>query len=556
MRGDAPGGALPTYFAVKISLQHLLLLGLTLFGGAWLAAADSLADRIVIVVNENDSDSVKIGEHYAERRAIPRENILSIQAPTQETITRQEFVEAIRNPLQQQLLERGWLLGLHSSLTDAEGRTRSVIEGNRISYLILCRGVPLRIRHDASRVTPEMERSIPQKEFLTNRASVDSELALLTGLPPIVGFIRNPLFGMKSPSQAQSNTIVNVARLDGPTAADAMALVDNAIEAERRGLRGRAYVDLAGPHANGTTWLKATADQIRTLGFDLSLRESDGVFPISARFDAPALYFGWYAQDVTGPFLLDGFRFAPGAIAFHIHSFSATTLRDSASGWVAPLVAKGAAVTVGNVYEPYLQLSHRPDLFLEWLREGGTVGDAAVYAIPAFSWQGVLVGDPLYRPFGRSLEEQLARRGEAGSDPLAAYAVIRRMNLLSAEGRKKEAVEEGRAALAGRENLALAVAVANLQVETRARREAVKTLNGIEELITSPMEAMLAKEAADLLSELNEHGRALRLYESLLSDSRLPPEVRQVLLRDGVLLASRLGRKNLTQQWRAQLAEP
>jgi single-strand DNA-binding protein len=80
-------------------------------------------------------------------------------------------------------------------------------------------------------------------------------------------------------------------------------------------------------------WLERTAARIDEMGFDLSVAGTEETFDSGARFDAPALYFGWYAPHVEGPFLREGFRFPPGAIAFHIHSFSASTLRAPNRRW-------------------------------------------------------------------------------------------------------------------------------------------------------------------------------------------------------------------------------
>jgi len=44
---------------------------------------------------------------------------------------------------------------------------------------------------------------------------------------------------------------------------------------------------------------------------------------------------------------------------------------------------------------------HRPHLLLRALARGHNFGDAVYYALPALSWQGVAIGDPLYRPFGK-----------------------------------------------------------------------------------------------------------------------------------------------------------
>lgn len=498
------------------------LLLVALLSGCAGARAEDLADRVVIVVNERDAESVEIGRYYADQRGIPRENIVRIDAPAAETISRQEYLDTVLNSLERQLIELGWIEGMFSALKDAEGRSRSAIGGHRLAYLVLCRGVPLRIRHDPSRLTPEMEKNI-RKEFLTNAASVDSELALMMVRLPITGFIQNPLFGNQAPNPVELNALVKVARLDGPTAADAMALVDQAIRGERAGLRGRAYVDLTGPHADGDTWLKSTAEQIRSMGFDLDLHEPGGMFPISSRFDAPALYFGWYANDVGGPFLLPDFRFPPGAIALHIHSFSARTVRSASEGWVGPMVARGVTATLGNVYEPYLALSHRPDMFLERLGEGETVGDAAAYSIPAFGWQGVLVGDPLYRPFAASDETPPSGAGETERDAFSGYAVGRQMNLLRAAGREEEALKKGREELKNHPDLGLALTLAKMQIAAREPGAAIRTLGIAESLAPfSQMNVAVAKELADTLSTLGEHKEAFTIYRSLLGGGGYP----------------------------------
>jgi len=52
-------------------------------------------------------------------------------------------------------------------------------------------------------------------------------------------------------------------------------------------------------------------------------------------------------------------------------------------------------VTLGNVYEPYLQMTHHFDIFQTRLLAGHTVVEAAYMALPVLSWQNVVLGDPL-----------------------------------------------------------------------------------------------------------------------------------------------------------------
>lgn len=61
-----------------------------------------------------------------------------------------------------------------------------------------------------------------------------------------------------------------VARLDGPTAAIARGLVDKALQAEARGLWGRAYFDLRNisdpGYRVGDEWIRASAGSLQAVG--------------------------------------------------------------------------------------------------------------------------------------------------------------------------------------------------------------------------------------------------------------------------------------------------
>ena len=102
----------------------------------------------------------------------------------------------------------------------------------------------------------------------------------------------------------------------------------------------------------GDAWMRAIVDQCHKEGVPVVFDDLPTIFPDAFPMSDCALYYGWYAGNIAGPFNQPGFKFVPGAIAAHIHSYSAATLRDENSGWAGPLVSRGAAATVGNVYEP------------------------------------------------------------------------------------------------------------------------------------------------------------------------------------------------------------
>lgn len=503
-----------------------LTLGLLLPLATPAAPPDPLAARVVILANRDDPDSLRLARHYAEVRGVPAENIIGLPMPPRETISWDDFLGTVWQPLQDELIRRRWIEAIPMTPTDAVGRRRHVIEGHRLSYLVVCRGVPLRIDHDPARYRPRPPLT-EAPAMRTNQAAVDSELTLLaTNGSPINAFVENPLFRNDQPAAAVRSRVIKVSRLDGPTLEDAWALVDRAVAAERDGVIGRAYVDRGGPHPDGDAWLKATAAELRALHFDLDVDEMPATMPATARCDAPAFYFGWYAPDLNGPFALPGFRFPAGAVAMHIHSSSGLTLRSASAGWSGPLVARGVTATVANVFEPYLQLLHRPDLLVKALARGDRFGDAAFYAEPALSWQAIAIGDPLYRPLAVPLEQQ--RENRAGLAATAsAYVTVREMQRLEAAGETAAAETLGRSALESAGALPLALALAQRDERAGRPKAAAAEFARLAWPDVFPADEWgLAESAAALLKRVGAFAAADEIERRLLSDPALPNELR------------------------------
>jgi uncharacterized protein (TIGR03790 family) len=495
-------------------------------------AADDLADRVIILANSRQPESVRLAEFYAAQRAVPTANIVALPLPEAESITWREFIDQVWQPLQDELYRRGWIEGTDSSLLDRFGRRRYALTGHRISYLVTCRGVPLRIYNDPTLIEPKAGRAVTV-ELNKNESAVDAELCLLarSGYDP-VAFVRNPLFAKDGHPSLDAAAIVKVTRLDGPTWESARRLVTSALEAERNGLLGRAYIDLQGPHAEGDQWLRATAKLLEGMGFDAEVESTGATFGIGARFDAPALYFGWYAGNLNGPFAREGFAFPAGAIALHIHSFSAPTMRAENSGWCGPLVARGVTATVGNVFEPYLGFTHRPNLLLKALSQGRNFGDAVYHALPALSWQAVAIGDPLYVPFKVPLESQ-------GNAP---HAILRRANLLVRDGKKPEALALLKSAHREQPTLALGIALARMAL---ADNDTVMALSavGFAPALKSirPEDWPLMREIAALLAAHGARPAALQVYGNLARVKPPTPEIMRALLAEARQVADAAG---------------
>jgi hypothetical protein len=202
-------------------------------------------------------------------------------------------------------------------------------------------------------------------------------------------------------------------------------MIDGAIVAEQGGLNGFAYVDMRGisdgPMAVGDKWLAGAAAELRQFGMPVVSDTLPDLFPDDFPMEHAAIYLGWYTGSVQGPMAKEDFRFVPGAIAVHIHSFSAATLRDPHADWAAPLLAHGASATLGNVYEPYLGLTTNLDFFADRLRNGFNFAESAYAAQPVLSWMATFVGDPLYRPFQDGIDA-----GDSAEKSASEYAAYRK----------------------------------------------------------------------------------------------------------------------------------
>ncbi len=540
--------------------RWLAVLGLLLgpLAAAGRPAAGEPADparRVIVLANAARADSLRLARYYALKRGVPAANLIALPMSADETIGWPEFIATIYQPLQDQLVARGWIDAFATSLTDRLGRKRYGVFTHHISYLVVCRGVPLRVSHAPAYFLDEPRFAL-RPEFRTNQGAVDSELTLLAhSTYNINGWVANPLFRVDRPFPFENEPVVKVTRLDGPTEEDARRLVDHALEGERIGLLGRYYINLRGPHPDGEAWLGLCAEQLAALGFDGDVNRAEGSPPAGARFDAPVLYFGWHAGDLNGPMARPGFRFPPGAIALHIHSFSAQTLRSNTAGWCGPLVARGVTATFGNVFEPYLQLTLEPQLLLRGLVMGMNLGDAAYYAEPALSWQTIVIGDPLYRPFAVTLPEQLARLDALPPDP-ARYAILRQAHLLDQEGKGGEARQWLQEKLPRWPGLVLALDLAQRLAAAGDRADAARALGAVPlpesfELDDVP----LAQQAARLLTECGAAPRAVAVYQAILRSDALGRDRRTAILRDALGTAAAAGDQGQARAWEREFAE-
>jgi uncharacterized protein (TIGR03790 family) len=518
------------------------------------AVAQTTNAGVVVVYNRNDDESKSLADYYAERRNIPPAQVLGFDLPMEETISRANYLSRLETPLLNRLESMRLIAYGPATNRSVWGQTNRAIIRANIRYVVLCRGVPARILRDESLT----ETNAPsQPEFARrNEAAVDSQLALapLAGHGfPWTGPLPSPFFALTNATLMNPmNGLFLVARLDGPSPAIARQLVDQAINAETNGLCGRAYFDARGLGTNesyggGDQMIRAAAGIARNLGYETILDDTPATFAPGYPLSQIAFYAGWYDQKVSGPFARRTAEFMPGAFAYHLYSFSASTLR-STSSWAGLLLDLGATCTMGCVDEPYL--TETPDIsqFLaKFILLGFSFGEAAYAAQPSLSWQTTVLGDPLYRPFGRPLDQLLAELQRRDPARLAWFLLMGINQRTAASGSPVTAVQALEALPAARKSAILTEKLADLYWARGSMSDAVDSYEAALKRGPSVVQRRrLLLTAAEKRVLAGPDEAALTHYNAFLAENPDHPEPDRIAIYQAMLPLAR--RRNLTNE--------
>jgi uncharacterized protein (TIGR03790 family) len=367
---------------------------------------------------------VQLAKYYRSRRLVPRKNILALALgkTLDNEISRDDYNKKIAEPIRQKLLDleffkikcllttygvpikvggRGRLKGYEKELQRLKQQLdeqKNLLDKNKQDALEISKEQRQQIELQIAII----QNHIDWIEGSQTGASVDSELAMvLSGDYELYRWQRNEL---ASRLLVANSRMLMVSRLDGPGFEIAKGLIDKAIKAEKKGLIGTAYIDcrFSGAEKNKPDPLYEKYDRSLSLLAQM-LREKSSLAVVEektpALFEpnkcpATAIYFGWY---------IDSFQFVDGAIGVHIASLEAVNLRDAASSqWCPAMLTRGVTATIGAVAEPYLPAFPDPKSFVAYLLDGNCLAEAYAKTNPFNSWQMVLIGDPLYKPFKAS----------------------------------------------------------------------------------------------------------------------------------------------------------
>ncbi len=430
---------------MRFGVMAVLLMG-------WLVApCRALEPRdVFLIVNKNEPKSRQVADHYCSLRKVPVANIIELDLPVVEDISREEYdtklVRPLRSALRTRRQEAKVLLSIYGVPLRVGPQTPTAAELEQITGVradIDAKRKQLEVKDktvkaleddakklelpslqarvdemkkevaDIQKHIRELENTIRRLGHEESNAAVDSELMQLWWPPyPKDRWIINPLnWQVPDAIRRQTPPVLMTCRLDGPTADVAKRLVTDAVWAEENGLKGTVYVDARGIRYDAATDVAGTSYG----GYDESMREMAALLKDEAKMDVKlddiealfdrnacpdtALYCGWYSVRNYIPCC----KLNRGSIAWHLASFEMISLRHPLGQWCGNLLIDGACVTLGPVAEPYTVAFPKPAEFFGFIASGEySLVECYSRSLILTSWMTCLIGDPLYNPYKKT----------------------------------------------------------------------------------------------------------------------------------------------------------
>jgi uncharacterized protein (TIGR03790 family) len=460
--------------------------------------------NVLVVINEASPASVEIGEYYIAKRNIPADNVVRIRTAVRDDMDRGSFEFDIERPTSELLTRRGMQ--------------------DRILYIVLTKGIPLRIRGTAG-----LEGTV---------SSVDSEVTMLyrrlIGMPaPPAGRIPNPYYlGAQVTAEAKrfshaNHDIYLVTRLDGYTVEDVRKLIDRGSAPSRNGIFVLDQRAAIVGNRIGDEWLRTAAERLTTGGLgDRVLLETTKA-PAAGK--TPALgYYSWGSNDPGIVARTVDIPFAPGALAGMFVSTDARTLTEPPPSWTlgrwgdqkgyfagspqsmtGDLVRAGVTGVAGHVAEPFLDGSSRPQILFPAYVAGFNLAESFYLSIPYVSWQNIVIGDPLCAPFERPspTSEELTPPVDPETE-LPEFFSARRLALLASYDVRPEI-----------SRLMLKASARLLHSDLKGAAKALEDVTAIEPTLNAAHFVL-----ATIYDVSGEFDRAIERYRVILSTS--PNDVR------------------------------
>jgi len=344
----------------------------------WFAAVPAWAGgggfNVIVVVNQNSTNSVQLGNDYCEQRGVPPQNVLRLTNWTGGSInwTPGNFQTNLLNPLLALMASRGL--------------------AHQAQFVLLSMDIPYRVTDGSS---DNSTTSALFYGFKTNTAFAGgpASCSLPDNTSNSYAYSELP-FTEAPPDTAVTNSFL------------AMMLTDTNLAAAENILSRGVAAD--GTFPTQTVYLAKTSDwarNVRFTEFDNAVFENQVAGNGAVvRLDTDSTAFTNLFGLLTGlaDLSLPANAFVPGALGDSLTSFAGDIFENVGQTPLLAFLEAGAAGSYGTVVEPCNYTQKFPDPVDYFYQARGFSVAEAYYQSVLNPFEGLLVGDPLAAPFAHT----------------------------------------------------------------------------------------------------------------------------------------------------------
>lgn len=333
--------------------------------------------NVVVVANQNSSNSLALANYYAEKRAVPPQNILRISWMGGRIDWSPADLETyLLTPLRAMLVDR--------RLT------------NQADYLVLSMDLPYRVIQDSS---INSTTSALFYGFKTNAPAPGAGLPDSCSLPTASSnsFAGSEMPFRLTPPGNLGPTNLLTTMITASNLASAKLIVDQGTTSDQS-------------FPTQTVWLGKGSDfdrNVRYWQYDHAIFNTRLLgYPAMARTDSAGLGAGFGTilgfQSGAYSYGIGNTWFAPGAMADNLTSYGGVIFQNNGGQLnLLSLLAAGASGSYGTVVEPCAWLEKFPSPQVYFYQARGFTLAESYYQGLTNPYQGLLVGEPLAAPFSR-----------------------------------------------------------------------------------------------------------------------------------------------------------
>jgi len=347
------------------------------------------ADEVAVIINSRDPVSMEIGPEYALLRQIPESNLIYIDLePAETTISSADF-EAI--------------------YTDVETRLTEEIQAFVLTWL-----APYRVE------CMSMTSAFALGGFSPEYCNTSDEPCSFTK--------EVDYFHSESTRPFDDHGIRPAMMLAGQTLEYVQNLVERGLAADDTFPAGTGYLVRTSDANRSVRW-SDFRDTVKDWDHDggLDLRFEDRSHPDDPDWISDTSDILFYFTGLIDVPFIDTNTYLPGAVADHLTSFGGSLLDSGDQMSALRWLEAGATASYGTVVEPCNYATKFPQIrvFVEHYYRGATVLEAYWKSV-RWPGEGVFIGEPLARPFGRELityEDEILTISTTGLSTARTYVM-------------------------------------------------------------------------------------------------------------------------------------